>query len=320
MRRLRQFLCGYFFAVLLLPQCLFAATATGDYYGLDVLSSRCGGGVSYSEGGNCGTVRGSHAELQCWLNSARYRINGVHVYGQNPAAGQAGRLRISKEDWNRVIVPLLSPPAAVPLRRVCIDPGHGGRDSGAHRNRGNLDEKALTLDVARRLQRLLQKHNIDVILTRSADNFVSLENRSAAANRAQCDLLLCIHFNAADSPKAEGIESYILPVQGSASTARLQSPSAQDQKFCINNRHDEKNLYLAYCLQRELRALKSAADRGVKRGRFKVLEGANCPAVLVECGFLTGASEGGRIADGDYRQAIAAALYDGICSYGAIKK
>ncbi|MDR2664552.1 MAG: N-acetylmuramoyl-L-alanine amidase [Puniceicoccales bacterium] len=296
------------------------SAGTGDFLGLDVLSGRCGGTVSYGDGGRCGTVRGKNLELQCRLNGACYRLNGVNVYGQRPVAGQPGRLRISREDWDRVVVPLLSPPAVAPLRRVCIDPGHGGRDAGARRSRGNLEEKNLTLDVAKRLGALLKKRGIDAVFTRSGDQFIALEDRAAAAGSAKCDLMVCIHFNAADSPRAEGIESYILPSQGSASTARLNSPSQKDKKFCINNRYDEKNLYLAYCLQRELRTLRSATDRGVKRGRFKVLEDADCPAVLVECGFLTSAGEGARIADGNYRQAIASALCEGICSYGGCRK
>ncbi|MDR0679208.1 MAG: N-acetylmuramoyl-L-alanine amidase [Puniceicoccales bacterium] len=312
------FRCAFVFASLFLSSGLFAAP--GDYLGLDVLSDRCGGAVSYGEGGRCGTVRGKNLELQCRLNGACYRLNGVNVYGQCAVAGQPGRLRIGRSDWDLLIVPLLSPPAIVPPRRVCVDPGHGGRDMGAGRARGNLEEKNLTLDVAKRLEVLLKRQGVEVLLTRSGDQFVALEDRSAIANNGKCDLMVCIHFNAADSPRAEGIETYILPSQGSSSTARLHSPSAKDKKFCVNNRHDEKNLYLAYCLQKELKGLRSAVDRGVKRGRFKVLENADCPAVLVECGFLTASGEGARIADGNYRQAIANALCEGICSYGGRKK
>ncbi|MDR0340505.1 MAG: N-acetylmuramoyl-L-alanine amidase [Puniceicoccales bacterium] len=313
-----SFFCrGCVFAALFAFSGLFAAP--GDYLGLDVLSDRCSGTVSYGEGGRCGTVRGKNLELQCRLNGACYRLNGVNVYGQCAVAGQPGRLRIGRDDWDRVIVPLLSPLAVAPPRRICIDPGHGGRDAGAGRTRGNLEEKNLTLDVAKRLKILLKKRGFEVVLTRGGDQFVSLEDRSAIANGAKCDLMVCVHFNAADSPRAEGIETYILPGQGYSSTARLNSPSAKDKKFCTNNRYDEKNLYLAYCLQREMKGLRSAIDRGIKRGRFKVLEDADCPAVLVECGFLTGSRESARIADGNYRQAIANALCEGICAYGSRK-
>jgi N-acetylmuramoyl-L-alanine amidase len=174
--------------------------------------------------------------------------------------------------------------------------------------------------VAKRLQKLLQKRGFEVMLTRSGDSYVPLEVRAAVANRAKCDLFICIHFNAADSPRAEGVETYIIPLQGAASTARLQNPTSSDRKFYVNNRYDEKNLCLAFCLQRELRSIKSSNDRGVKRGRFKVLEGVNCPAALVECGFITGSQEGHRIGTGEHRQAIASALCEGICAYGAGSK
>jgi N-acetylmuramoyl-L-alanine amidase len=291
----------------------------GDYLGLDVLSARCGGTVSYGDGGRCGTVLGKDFELQCRLDDVCYCLNGVNVYGQCVVAGQPGRLRIGRDDWDRVIVPLLSPPTVAPPRRICVDPGHGGKDSGAKRAKGNLEEKNFNLDVAKRLEVLLKKREIEVILTRSDDRFITLEDRSAIANDAKCDLLISIHFNADESPQAEGMETYILPRQGHSSTARLNDPNADDKEFYVNNRHDEKNLYLAYCLQREMKGIRFAIDRGVRRARFRVVKNADCPAVLVECGFLTNSRESDRITDGNYRQAIADALCEGICTYGGLK-
>ena len=301
---------------------LQAAQGAGADERIDLgrLAARCGVAVSYGDCGNCGAISADGLEVKCRLNSACYCVNGTNVYGQCPVAGQPGRLCLAKSDWDRVIVPLLSPRQPQQLRRICIDPGHGGKDCGARRPRIGLEEKNLTLDVAKRLQKLLQKRGFDVVLTRSDDSFVPLETRSSMANRFRCDLFICIHFNAADSAKAEGAETYIVPLQGAASTARLQNLNSGDKKFCTNNRYDERNLCLAFCLQRQLHGIKSTNDRGVKRGRFKVLEEVNCPAALVECGFITGFQEGHRIATGEHRQAIAAALCEGICSYGAGSK
>jgi N-acetylmuramoyl-L-alanine amidase len=240
----------------------------------------------------------------------------VNIYGQHPVSGGPDQLKISGLDWRRVIAPLLSPPVIPPLRCVCIDPGHGGSDPGSQMQRHGLVEKQLTLDVARRLRTLLEAKNIRVVLTREEDNFIALANRPSIANRSGCDLLLSIHFNAADGSGAEGVETYILPSQGTASTARLQNLSAKDREFFPNNRHDGKNLHLGYCLQRELGTLQLSKDRGLRRGRFLILENANCAAALVECGFLTGASEGQRIGNPQHRQAIAQALCRGICVYG----
>ncbi|MDR1435860.1 MAG: N-acetylmuramoyl-L-alanine amidase [Puniceicoccales bacterium] len=316
--RRQKFLQGLICLAFAFPQTPLAAETS--YVDIGQLAARCEAKLKYSDEGDCAKIDAGKFEIQCRLNSALYKIGGTNVYGQWPVAGQRGSLRIAREDWERVIVPLLSPFPAQQLRRICIDPGHGGKDCGARTQRTNLEEKQLTLDVAKRLQKLLQKRGIDAILTRTSDCYIPLENRPAVANRSKCDMFVCIHFNAADSPNAEGMETYIVPHQGAASTARLQSPSTGDKKFCINNRHNERNLCLAHCIQRELSSLKSSKDRGVKRGRFTVLENANCPAVLVECGFMTGLQESRRIGNWDHRQAIAAALCDGICSYGAGRK
>jgi N-acetylmuramoyl-L-alanine amidase len=279
--------------------------------GLAELARRCGGTVSYANGGRVGTVQARDCCLAFRHNSACHRLNGVSVYGQYATGGEPGALAVDSADWNQVLAPLLTPTAVGPLRCVCVDAGHGGRDSGTVQ--GPLLEKNLTLDIALRLQKLLEERHIATVLTRNGDTFIPLERRPEIA--AHCDLLVSIHCNAAETPTAEGIETYVLPAQGSAPTARLSRPGAQDQRAFPNNRCDERNLWLGYCLQRQLVAIAGTRDRGVRRGRFLVLKASHCPAALVECGFLTNEGEGRRLGTEEHRDAIARALCQGICHY-----
>ncbi|MDR3117398.1 MAG: N-acetylmuramoyl-L-alanine amidase [Puniceicoccales bacterium] len=280
--------------------------------GLAEVARRCGGSLSYGQEGRVGTVQAENCCLTFRHNSACHRLNGVSVYGQHPTRGDPGALVLDSADWNRVLAPLLTPAGAWPLGRVCIDAGHGGRDSGTVQ--GTLQEKNLTLDIALRLQRLLEEKHIATVLTRGGDTFVPLERRPEIAGG--CDLLVSIHCNAAETASAEGIETYVLPAAGTSPTARLDRPGAQDQRTFPNNRCDEQNLWLGYCLQRQLVAIGGTRDRGVRRGRFLVLRACHCPAALVECGFLTHGEEGRRLGTEEHREAIARAICRGICHYG----
>jgi N-acetylmuramoyl-L-alanine amidase len=295
---------------------LLATSAAAAPIGLSELARRCQGACAYAAGGKEGTVTGKNFQLTCRQNSAAYRLDGVHVYGQHPTGGEAGRLTVDGDDWMHVFMPLLSPPAVPAVRRVCIDAGHGGKDSGSVHRGGALVEKNLTLAIALRLKELLEKRHISVVLSRENDRFVALDDRPALANAADCDLFISIHFNAADSPAADGVETYLMPPRGMPSTARLGRPTEQDRRIYPNNRCDERNIWLAYCLQKQLASLPGTKDRGVRWGRFQVLKTARCPAALVECGFLTSEGEGKRIGTAEHREAIARALCEGICHYG----
>src|SRR6185503_10279918 len=94
------------------------------------------------------------------------------------------------------------------ISRIVIDAGHGGHDPGAHGN--GIDEAQLTLDVALRLQTLLEKQGVDVVMTRDTDVFIPLEERTAIANREGADLFLSIHANASRNAVARGVETYFL--------------------------------------------------------------------------------------------------------------
>ncbi|MDR2677114.1 MAG: N-acetylmuramoyl-L-alanine amidase [Puniceicoccales bacterium] len=264
------------------------------------------------------TLTGSNCSIACFLDKSSYVVNGVCVYGQGAAERSPRGLTIPLNDWKHILEPLISGRKVPGVHCICIDAGHGGKDSGAHSGALNLTEKSLNLDVAKRLGNLLQSNGFKVLLTRDGDRFVPLEKRSSIANCGKADLFISIHFNASESPTAQGIEIYIMPRQGTAATARLSSPlRAKDAIFCPNNEFDDCNLLLAHGIGEKLMRLKGVRDRGVRRGRFCVLESVHCPAVLVECGFITNQAEGALIAQSAHRQAIASAICDGVINYAA---
>ncbi|MDR1437462.1 MAG: N-acetylmuramoyl-L-alanine amidase [Puniceicoccales bacterium] len=289
---------------------------SGETISVQEVAQRCNGTLGQSRDDREALICGKNFSIKIARDTCSYSFNGVQIYGQGPTVKSSNGLRIPLNDWQMLLVPLISQPKQYPVRRICVDAGHGGNDSGAHNQGLGLVEKNLTLDVAMRLEKLLRAHGYEVILTRNHDCYVSLDRRAEISNSSGADLFVCIHFNAAEAAAARGIESYVLPPRGTTSTARLsQAMGKKDSTFFPNNRQDEYNLLLAYNIEKKLIQLSGVRDRGVKRGRFRVLEKSLCPAVLIECGFISSDSDGKAIGDPNYRQALARAICDGIVAF-----
>jgi N-acetylmuramoyl-L-alanine amidase len=216
------------------------------------------------------------------------------------------------------------------VSRIVIDPGHGGHDPGA--NGKGVEEAELVLDVALRLEKLLQKApGVEVILTRRTDQFIPLQERTAIANREGADLFLSIHANASSNPQARGIETYFLNfannLSAAAVAARENAASGQAmgalpdlvKAIALNNKLDESRDFAAH-IQRNmfdrLRGTNSAIkDLGVKQAPFVVLIGAAMPSVLAEISFVTNPQEARLLKGTAYRQRIAEALFNAIRKY-----
>jgi N-acetylmuramoyl-L-alanine amidase len=216
------------------------------------------------------------------------------------------------------------------VSRIVIDPGHGGHDPGASGK--GATEAELVLDVALRLQKLLEKERgVEVILTRRTDAFVPLQERTAIANREGADLFLSIHANASVNEQARGIETYFLNfannLSAAAVAARENAASGQSmgalpdfvKAIALNNKLDESR-ELATLVQHEmverLRALdEGVKDLGVKQAPFLVLIGASMPSVLSEISFVTNADDVKLLKSGSYRQGVADALFAAIRTY-----
>src|SRR5438093_1991050 len=198
-----------------------------------------------------------------------------------------------------------------PFAVVVLDPGHGGKRSGAMC--GGVLEKDLTLDVARRIDRLLDSEGIATLMTRMGDTFVSLADRAALANRARNCIFISIHFNEDNKPVASGVETYYAAHQITAGSflaswlpflwrplSSSPNPESQD---------------LAGLIQEALVARTRSIDRGTQGGQFFVIANVTSPAVLIEGGFLTNKEDISTLATEDYRDQIAAAVADGILRY-----
>jgi len=216
------------------------------------------------------------------------------------------------------------------VSRIVIDPGHGGHDPGAHGK--GLTESAVTLDIALRLEKLLEKEpGLEVVLTRREDVYIPLEERTAIANREAADLFLSIHANASRTATARGVETYFLSFASSpeaeAVAARENSAHAGEmhklpdiiKAITLNNKLDESR-DLAGMVQEALvsrlrRSNKDVRNLGVKKAPFVVLIGASMPSVLAEVSFLTNRQELQLLKSASYKQRIAEALHAAVMRY-----
>jgi len=190
---------------------------------------------------------------------------------------------------------------AAPL--VIVDAGHGGHDGGAVAN--EVIEKNLSLDLALRLKRELEATGLRVLLTRDRDVFLSLEDRAALADRSKAAAFVSVHLNTDGSGSAaEGIETYF--AEAPPLSSRQATPPAERRKGCAQ---------FAATVQRLVCATTKAQDRGTKARSYAVVAQAPCPAVLVECGFLTSTSEVARLKRESYRDQIAAGIAHGVALF-----
>jgi N-acetylmuramoyl-L-alanine amidase len=245
--------------------------------------------------------------------SRRASLGGLVIFLNHPAVCTAAGCGVEAADAATTLDPILFPPRRFPsstVWTVVLDPGHGGHDTGAISPRKIL-EKKVTLDIARRVQKHLRGSGVTVRLTRDRDSDVALPSRTAIAQKWNADLLVSIHVNSASNPQADGVETYLCPMGGARST----SGAGSNTTACPGNRFDALNMLLAYRIHGSLVSGSGARDRGIRRARYEVLTTAPCPAVLVECGFLSNRAEESKLLSRRYRDDVAKGIAVGIRSY-----
>ena len=228
----------------------------------------------------------------------------------------------------------VKPKSAYRIRKIVIDPGHGGKDPGAI-GRSALREKDITLDIAKRLRRHLEDRGIDVYLTRSDDRFISLWRRADIANKRSADFFVSIHANTARSRRVKGFEVFYLSEAvddnaraiaaaenaflkyedssfGYAKPSNSLEATLWDMRYSENRR---ESIELAKYITRAACKQLKAKDRGEKGARFYVLKGAEMPSVLIEVGFISNRQEAEKLKDSFYREKIAEAITSGIIDY-----
>ena len=224
------------------------------------------------------------------------------------------------------------PAPAGGLRKIVLDPGHGGKDPGAI-GIGGVAEKDLVLSIAKKLARKVKAEmGVQVILTRTDDRYVALEDRSAMANHEDADLFISLHMNASPNAEARGIETYYLDnttdeaaIRLAARENRTSRTNISDLQFILSdmtqNMKLEDSITLAHRLQGALVGgmsgmMADVKDLGVKKALFHVLVGARMPSVLVEMFFITHRIEGRAMSQESYQDAMVNALYEGIQKFG----
>jgi N-acetylmuramoyl-L-alanine amidase len=217
------------------------------------------------------------------------------------------------------------------IRKIVLDPGHGGKDPGAI-GVGGVAEKDLVLSIAKKLAvKLTRELGIEVILTRKDDRYVPLEDRTATANAEDADLFVSLHMNASPNLEARGLETYYLDNTSDEASIRLAArenstsrKNISDLQFILSdmlqNGKLEDSISLAHHLQGAVvsgmsRKMSDVKDLGVKKALFYVLVGARMPSVLVEMFFITNRVEGRAMNDEGHQDAMVDALLEGIRKY-----
>lgn len=265
-------------------------------------------GMDYRAGEDAAVLSSKYSRLIFEEKLRGATLNGVQVNLSEAVAKWRGELLVSQVDFRLVLEPILRSKTlkARPIKRIVIDPGHGGRDPGAQK--GGVDEKDINLAVAKQLYGILKRCGYDVYLTRTGDQARSLQHRAQAAGRARADLFISLHINAVDARHVSGIETFLLTPEGTASTYS----NSIKQEASPGNAFDEENTRLAFEVQRELLATTGADDRGTKHANFAVLRDVPCAAVLVEMGFVTNAAERTKLTDPSYQRRLAVGISRGV--------
>lgn len=268
-------------------------------------------GMSLVKGSKGCELRSRFSRVVFTYQKRSGEFNGVNVNYLNAPFSYKGEPMLSEIDFISYLDPMLRKGALQrgKINKVMIDPGHGGKDTGAigasHR------EKDVVLQIGKKLRDMLSKRGYQVVMTRTGDNFLSLQQRVDLCAKLEPDLFISIHCNSAGAKSARGIETYCMTPAGSAST----SDSKPSYKKGKGNAFDKNNARLALEVQKHLLRNTKANDRGIKHARFFVLKNSSCPGILVETGFLSNYYEHRLLGTSAYQDKVAVGIADAVSAY-----
>ncbi len=274
-----------------------------DFYGLK----------NVQRDGNEVVASSNSRSLRAAAGSVEFFINNLKFILSYPIVEHNGQLCISRMDLVKLVEPVMRPSRiknSVPIDTVVLDAGHGGHDSGATSIYGA--EKNYTLDTVLRAKELLRAAGYKVVLTRSTDDFIPLDDRAAIASAQKSAIFISIHFN--HGGMGTGVESYTLAPCGVPSMM-ADGPAVSDFRECNGNSRDQENMALATASHAALVMKTRMADRGLKRARFVVIRDISIPGVLIEGGFLSNPTDAKLIATSLYRQTLATAVLQAVENY-----
>jgi len=179
---------------------------------------------------------------------------------------------------------------------IYLNAGHGGKDAGAIGN--GLKEKDLTLDICKRIQAGLQNYECEILMSRTEDIFLTLDQITNQANQAKADVLISVHINSATTARAKGFETFIYP-NASTGTKAFQNVLHEEIKAAIGS---------------------GITDRGKKQENFHVLRESNMKAVLTENLFISNAADASNLANDTFKQRIANGHVSGIHKFLGLKE
>ncbi len=222
----------------------------------------------------------------------------------------------------------LPAPSTPGVRTIVIDPGHGGTEDGARGAAGSV-EKDVTLTVARKLKAVIEARlGLRALLTRDGDTEMSLDDRAAFANNNRADLFISLHANASMRKDVRGAEVFYLSADGYAQAQQQTSTATSVPALGGGSRdidvilwevaqmqHLSQSAAFAAILEEQLRAHVPMNPTPVQQAPFRVLVGANMPAVLVEMGFLTNPEQERDLLSPEFQNTVVQALFDAIVRF-----
>ena len=257
----------------------------------------------------------------------------IDVWGTKTAAARAPRPSDTIKKGGKIPPGSLAKQLALGVRRVVIDPGHGGKDYGAPGYLRGIHEKRVVLEISRLLAKKIKAElGLEVILTRNKDRFLTLEERTAFANTKNADLFISIHTNASRDRRAYGIETYFLnlatdeeairvaAMENATSTKNISDLQKILNDLMQNAKINESSRLAAYVQSAMIRHLKNkrysrVKSKGVKQAPFYVLLGAQMPSILIETSFISNSRECKRLVNPRYQQRLAEGIVQGIRNY-----
>lgn len=236
-------------------------------------------------------------------------VDGVSYYLNRPA----GTKNLSRDDIQLLRAALMEPMAVKPTLNLLIDPGHGGKDSGARR--GEVHEQVIALAIAREVQAQLKSKGHNANLTRPDEKTTrTLDERTQLGISLNVDAFVSIHVNASANPEAKGVETYTLPAPGCDGSL----PNSPARGALVGHAYLVRSTRLAYYVQEAL-LQKDAfveqptpADRGIRHAHFKVLRDVTAPSILIEVGFITNEEDFTRINNPTHQKVIATQITEGL--------
>jgi N-acetylmuramoyl-L-alanine amidase len=269
-----------------------------------------------SRSGNSVILKNAKVQMTLKVGGNECLMNSVKFIFSHPIAAIGDQVYVSRVDLSKLIDPVLRPTFiqnASDFRTVVLDPGHGGKDSGATNSFGT--EAYFNVKVANRVKKQLIAQGYKVVMTRDSNLYLSLQQRVDFANSVKENAIyVSIHFNSGNS-NARGIETFTLSPPGIPNYDHDFKEA--DLTIRAGNEHDSANIALATSVHGSIlrRLGQNTLDRGIKRARFSVLSGVRHPAILLEGGFMSHPSESRLIANESYQAAIAGGIVDAIGKY-----